>query len=152
MDDFGQSSSNLQRISCISNIPHVSAAWAARGKTPLHLAVLNGHVEVVKLMVEVASLAVQDKEGRGPQLQSSCGSLALALRCWLHLVASPNSNCRSSDKMLSRLFLVSTLLRGRELSSDFGCSTCILSLCLGSFLGGGGDVNVHFDCKVFTCP
>ena len=25
---------------------------------------------------------------RGPQLQSTCGSLALALRCWLHLVAA----------------------------------------------------------------
>ena len=50
------------------------------------------------------------------------------------------------------MFEVSTLLRGRELSSDFCCSTCILSLCLGSFWGGGGDVNVHFDCKVFTFP
>ena len=44
-------------------------------------------MEVVKLLVEVASLGVQNEDGRGPQLQGTCGSLALALRCWLHLVA-----------------------------------------------------------------
>jgi len=68
---------------------NVSAVWAARGQTPLHVAAAsaNGHVEVVKLLVEVASLGVQDNSGRGPQLQGTCGSLALALRCWLHLVA-----------------------------------------------------------------
>ena len=104
LDDFGQSSSNLRRISCLSNIAHVSAAWAARGRTPLHLAAAEGHVEVVKLLVEVASLAVQDKDGRGPQLQSACGSLVLALHGWLHLLANPNSRCRSADKMLSHLF------------------------------------------------
>ena len=72
----------------------VSAAWAAQGWTPLHLAAANGRVEVVRLLVEAASLAVQNKEGEGPQLQSSRGSLALALRCWLDLVATPNSRCR----------------------------------------------------------
>ena len=52
------------------------------------MAAAEGHVEVVNLLVEVASLGVQDKDGRGPQLQSTCGSLALALRRWLHLVAA----------------------------------------------------------------
>ena len=45
-------------------------------------------MEVVKLLVEVASLAVQNKAGGGPQLQGTFGSLALALRRWLHLVAA----------------------------------------------------------------
>ena len=60
---------------CVSNTAHVSAAWAARGRTPLHLAAAWGRVEVVKLLMKVTSLAVQDKEGRGPQLRSSCGSV-----------------------------------------------------------------------------
>ena len=91
-----------QRVSVVTlsstSARNVSAVWAARGQTPLHLAAASarGHVEVVKLLVEVASLAVQDKDGRGPQLQSTCGSLALALRCWLHLVAA----CiQDADKM-----------------------------------------------------
>ena len=74
-----------QRVSVVTLSPHsarhVSAAWAARGRTPLHMAADFGHVEVVKLLVEVASLAVQNKDGGRPQLQNYCGSLALALRC-----------------------------------------------------------------------
>ena len=81
-----------QRVSVVTlsstSARNVSAAWAARGQIPLHVAAWNGHVEVVKLLVEVASLGVQDKDGRGPQLQSTCGSLALALHRWLHLVAA----------------------------------------------------------------
>ena len=62
---------------------NVSAVWAARGQTPLHVATAEGHVEVVKLLVEVASLAVQDELGGGLSCRVP-GSLALALRCWLH--------------------------------------------------------------------
>ena len=58
-----------QRVSVVTLSPHsarnVSAAWAARGRTPLHMAAANGRVEVVKLLVEVASLAVQDEDGGG---------------------------------------------------------------------------------------
>ena len=64
----------------------------------MHYAAAKDHVEVVKLLVEVASLAVQNEDGRGPQLQSTCGSLALALRCWLHLVAA---RIQDADKLLS---------------------------------------------------
>ena len=101
LDDFGQSSSNPQRISCISKNCARLCGMGCWGRTPLHSAAAKGHVEVVKLLVEVAPRAVQNKWGRGPQLQSSCRSLALVLRCWLHLLASPTSRCRSSDKMLS---------------------------------------------------
>ena len=81
-----------QRVSVVTLSPHsarnVSAAWAARGRTPLHMAAANGRVEVVKLLVEVAVAGGARRGWRGPQLQSTCGSLALALRCWLHLVAA----------------------------------------------------------------
>ena len=69
----------------------------------MHYAAAKDHVEVVKLLVEVASLAVQNEDGRGPQLQSTCGSLALALRCWLHLVAA---RIQDADKLLSHGYLV----------------------------------------------
>ena len=94
-----------QRVSVVTlsstSANNVSAAWAARGWTPLYVAAANGHVEVVKLLVEVASLAVQHEDGRGPQLQSTCGSLALALRCWLHLVAA----CIQDADKITRFFL-----------------------------------------------
>ena len=45
-------------------------------------------------------------------------------------------------------FVVSTLLRGRVLSSFFSVSAWFWSLCLLTGLGGwvGEDVNVHCDC------
>ena len=50
------------------------------------------------------------------------------------------------------MFWVSTLLRGRVLSSFFSSSVCLLSLCLlAGCLGGGGDVNVHCDCNHTVC-
>ena len=67
----------------------------------MHYAAAKDHVEVVKLLVEVASLAVQNEDGRGPQLQSTCGSLALALRCWLHLVAA---RIQDADKIARFLY------------------------------------------------
>jgi len=48
------------------------------------------------------------------------------------------------------MLLVSTLLRGRVLSSFFSASVCLSSLCLlAGFwgVGGWGDVNVHCDCN-----
>ena len=53
---------------------------------------------LVKLLLEVASLAIQIEYGRGPQLQSTCASLALAVRCWLHLVAA---RFQDADMMLT---------------------------------------------------
>ena len=63
---------------------NVSAAWAARGVTPLHVAAYFGHVEVVKLLVEVASLAVQDKDGGG----LSCRVVTVDLWPWRFVVGS----------------------------------------------------------------
>ena len=54
----------------------------------------------------------------------------------------------NNPPQLTIIFLVSTLLRGRALSSFFSSSVCLLSLCLLAwFWGGGGNVNVHCDCK-----
>ena len=86
-----------QRVSVVTlsstSANNVSAAWAARGGTPLHWAARNGHVEVVKLLVEVASLAVQNEDGRGPQLQSTWIS-GLGASLLASLGGSPNSRCR----------------------------------------------------------
>ena len=74
---------------------NVSAVWAARGQTPLHVATAEGHVEVVKLLVEVALVAVQDEDGRGPQLQSTWIS-GLGASSLASLGGSLHSRCRSN--------------------------------------------------------
>ena len=59
---------------CFASEGHVWKQSLARGRTPLHWAVLNGRAEVVKLLLEAkASVTVKDDEGRGPRLGDVMG-------------------------------------------------------------------------------